>query len=102
MKVSEVKLAVALPSYDGRRHNTLPLLALQKRVAFVAGIDMRASLLAHGFNQCLVKGMELMKAGLVTHFLMIHDDIIPTGEDWFDRLWHEYEQSKANLICAVS
>lgn len=102
INLADLRLAVALPSYDGRRANSVSLMHLQRMVPHCAPIETQASLLAYGFNICLSKAWKLARDGHLTHFLMLHDDIVPIDPDWFRRLWTEYVWSNANMIAAVS
>ncbi len=100
--LSELKLAIALPSYDGRRHNALPIHGLAKQVPNCTPIDSRGSLLAHVFNQCLVTAFNLRKEGKVTHMLMLHDDILPCEGDWFENFWNAFQSADAQLMSVIS
>lgn len=94
IKLNEVKLAVALPTYDGRIciGTALSLMAIQHRVAAVNFMASSGSLLAHVFNGPLCAALDLRDKGELTHLLMLHADIIPQTECWLDILWHEYTE----------
>ncbi len=102
MSLAELKLAVALPSYDGRGFNRQPLMHLARQVPMAKVIETRGSLLPLVFNTTLVEALKMHKNGEATHFLMLHDDIVPIGENWFRDFWTEYVRTNAQLICAVS
>jgi hypothetical protein len=101
-ELESLKLAVALPSYNGTRHNGVPLMYLSRQVPQFAPIATQSSLLAMVFNITLATAMKWRDAGHATHYLMLHDDIVPTSQNWFEELWGAYKASNAQLICAVS
>lgn len=98
----EAKLAVAMPTYDGRRYNTVPLMKLSAQVRTILPIETQSSLLALGFNMALCTAIKMRDDGAATHFLMLHDDIMPEQDDWFIRLWTTYQKKVIDLLGVVS
>ena len=99
-----IKLALSLPSYDGRRVNAIPMLTVGQAVGTIHYMTAQGSLLAHVFNRTLCEARQKRDAGVATHFCMLHDDIAPEA-DWFQKLWAEYikpEEGKRGVISAVS
>jgi len=72
-------ILVGLPTVDGRRLNGEAVAYLHARG--LTTIEVRSSLLAYAFNQCLVAALNRRKAG-VTHFLLLHADVVPLDQDW--------------------
>ena len=101
-ELDELRLAVALPSYNGARYNTVPLMHLARQVPHAIPIPTQSSLLALTFNLTLTNAFRLAKEGKATHYLMLHDDIVPKDANWFEQLWGAWKDSKAQLMCAVS
>ncbi len=99
---ADLKLAIGLPSYDGRRHNALPLMQLCRNLPRFAPVGAQGSLLAYVFNMILCRALELRDQGEATHFLMLHDDIIPTDPMWFQQLMSEYLRTEAEMMCVIS
>lgn len=100
--IKDLRLAVAMPSYNGTRHNGMSLMALMRSAPNAVPIDARSSALTMTFNDCLTRALKLAHEGKATHFLMIHDDIVPCDLDWFERFWRAYEDSNAQILSAVS
>lgn len=99
-----IKLALSLPSYDGRRVNAIPMLTVGQAVATIHYMTAQGSLLAHVFNRTLCEARQKRDAGVATHFCMLHDDIAPEA-DWFQKLWAEYikePEGKRGVISVVS
>ena len=92
-----VKVLAGLPSYDGQRWNGSAISTLHR-----AGVDTfeeSRSLLANVFNRCWVEALNRRKSAFpVTHFLMLHADIIPTATDWFEQLWQEFNANKCKVL----
>lgn len=101
-ELDELKLAVALPSYNGTRHNGVQLMHLARQVPHAEPIATQSSLLALTFNITLSTALRMRDEGRATHFLMLHDDIVPKDTNWFEQLWGAWKDSNAQLMCAVS
>lgn len=101
-ELNDLRLVVALPSYNGTRHNAVPLMHLARQVPLAEPVAPQSSLLAMSFNLCLATALRMRDEGRATHFLMVHDDIVPRGSNWFEVLWGAWKDSEAELLCAVS
>lgn len=101
-ELETLKIAVALPSYDGRALNRVPIAMMARQVPLAEFIPTQTSLLAACFNMTLTQAMRWRDQGKCDYFLMLHDDIFPSHADWFEELWGAYKDSGASLICAVS
>jgi len=92
-----VKILAGLPSYDGQRWNGSAISTLHR-----AGVDTfeeSRSLLANVFNRCWCEALTRRKSAFpVTHFLMLHADIIPIATDWFEQLWREFNENKCKVL----
>src|ERR1700730_152109 len=103
-KHPKLKLFLALPNYGFQRHNTVQLLK-----AFVGGTsfheifpeEQTSSLLARGFNTLWTKALAERKNGL-THFLMLHADVVPWDDGWLTQLHQEMVRIGAQVLSAVS
>ena len=92
-------LFVALPSYDGRRHNATAMVDLcgirNLRVRFQ---QRMSSLLALGFNQAWAEALNLQ----ADFFLMLHEDVIPRTYQWPAVLFQEMGDHGADVVSVVS
>ena len=97
------KLFLALPSYGFQRYNTNPILqALVGPKTFdeVIPEQCESSLLAHGFNTLWAHALALRPQGL-THFLMLHADIVPVDVGWLNQLHQEMIRVGAQVLSVV-
>lgn len=96
----KVKVMAGLPSYDGTRWNGSAIGSLQR-----AGVDTyeeSRSLLANVFNRCWVEALNRRAASVpVTHFLLLHADVVPVEPDWFQQLWEEFERNACKVLSVV-
>lgn len=97
-------LFLGLPSYGGR-DNTLPIIAaclnphpFEKIIPY----EHRSSLLAHTFNHLWAQALMARTTHGVTHFLMLHNDVIPLDPKWVSILYHEMQRVGGSVISAVS
>lgn len=93
------KLLVALPTYDGRRHNGNAMVDL----ALIRNLDVRLlqvhnSLLAMNFNK---SWCEALNWG-ADAFMMLHADIVPVTDFWPAILFQELYDRKASVLSVVS
>lgn len=65
-----------------------------------ASYDAGNSLLAHTFNQCWCFALNLRRQRTVTHFAMLHADIVPNNW-WLDVLLDEIERTGADMLSAI-
>lgn len=96
-------LFLALPSYNGWRRNIGPVL----EVVMSGGIGVRVMeatlpLLALCFNSCWVAALNARAEG-VTHFLMLHADVLPRSgaTPWHQVLLAEMAETGADVLSAV-
>jgi hypothetical protein len=59
------------------------------------------SLLARVFNELWAMMLGNRKNLGVTHFAMLHSDIVPAGMDWIDALLGELVRTRADVVSAV-
>jgi hypothetical protein len=99
------KLFLALPIYGGQRYNTIALLhAFGATPCFdeIFPAENASSLLAYGFNMLWLHALKLRKEQGVTHFLMLHADIVPLDAEWLAQLHSEMERAGAQVLSAVA
>lgn len=96
------RLFVGLPTYDGRRYNTQALMNIVPYCAEAHMAEEQGSLLAHVFNLLWVQALDRADAGQCDAFLLLHDDIMPAGQDWFERYWQVFKESDADMMAMVS
>lgn len=66
----------------------------------LAGSVSQCSLLPDAFNALLVAAMNMRKQVGITHFAMLHGDVVPQ-EHWLDVLFEEMAATEADAISAV-
>lgn len=94
-----------MPVYPGSVHADALLAATHFASASGAfTVDFAThthSLLARNFNTLWCHALNQAEFGLVTHFAMLHGDIVPE-QNWLDVLFDECERLDAHLVSAVS
>lgn len=93
-----MKIIAGLPSYDGQRHNSTALVSLH--LSNIATMEMNGSLLTASFNRCWVKALNKRKEG-VTHFLMLHADVVPVEMTWIEQLYEEFTANRCQVLSAA-
>ena len=93
-----MSVLVALPSYDGTRLNGRAVLEVAA-LGPVRLMDFNLSLLARAFNECWAAALN--ERPDVTHFLMVHADVVPQGRDWPVRLRDLMSASQADVMSVV-
>jgi hypothetical protein len=93
-----IKILAGLPTYDGTRYNSSALGSL--KLAGVSTFECASSLLAAAFNRCWAKALNSRADG-VTHFLLLHADVIPVEDTWLQELLEEFEANKCQVLSAV-
>lgn len=99
-----VQLLIGLPSYEPFIAGWLPLLHVNQSRRLL-GFHCRpivGSALTLMFNIAWCDALNASERGEVTHFLMVHSDIVPHGIDWLDRLIVEMERTEADVMVAHS
>jgi hypothetical protein len=94
-----VKVLAGLPTYDGMRWNGNAIGSMY--VSNIDTFEVASSLLTASFNRCwceaLNKRGDPAKGG-ITHFLLMHADIVPADFDWFQQLWEEFEKNQCKVL----
>lgn len=101
---NQPQLFIGLPTYGHERHNTIQIVKAitgPKSFAAIALSEVSISLLAMGFNILWTKAIEARDNGM-THFLLLHADIVPLDEDWLVQLHREMVRNNARVISAIS
>jgi len=94
-----VKVLAGLPTYDGTRWNSIAVGSL-----FTSNIDtfeVASSLLTSAFNRCWAEALNRRgdpTKGGITHFLLLHADVVPKDFDWFQQLWEEFEKNRCKVL----
>lgn len=95
---------LGLPSYDGRvcvgTANAFALLPTLGACEVVRA-QVNSSLLTKAFNNLWCAALNARAQG-VTHFAMIHADIVPAEPGWLDTLLAELTRLGADVVSAVS
>lgn len=96
-----VKLFAAFPTYDGSRYNTRAIVNLLQTVPGTLWTEPSGSLLAHGFNQAWCLALNMREAGEITHFLLLHSDIVPVDTDWFKQLYNIMRANQLDVLSTI-
>lgn len=84
---------VGIPSYDGNVNGS-SLMSIQyasSRTPHMRAINT-CSLLANGFNVLYCLALNNRTTNGLTHFCMLHADIVPIDHDWLDTMMDEMQQ----------
>ena len=96
---------IGAPTYDTTRYNAIPLaraLRHPPKDTLVNLVEQSGSLLAYTFNSLWCMALQLRAAPAnVTHFLLIHADIMPDNDNWLDIMLEEMKEHKAQILSAV-
>lgn len=96
-------LFLAVPTYDGTRHNASAIVnATMHRGPFrgIRADDSGGSLLTLNFNRMWANALNAREVG-VTHFLMLHSDVYPHPATWVADLFAVMERVEAQVLSAV-
>lgn len=101
-----MRICVGLPGYrrdgfDITLNRTLEHIQNSKDVELLGKSFMVSSLLAHGFNKLWAGMLNARKQHGWTHFFMLHADIEPISDGWFNTMVSEMERFNLDAI-AVS
>ena len=97
-----MKIAVCIPSYDGKVDFELlgPLLECTLNKEFGVELYMQGcSFSTHTYNRLWVRALNARKDG-VTHFCMLHTDVIPES-GWLTKLVEVMKSKKADIVSAI-
>lgn len=92
---------VAIPTYDGRVEEGL-IGSVNQAAAHGAKVVRvgRYSLLAHNFNNLWCQALNERKELGITHFAMIHSDIVPEPA-WLQKMLNIMREHKADVLSAI-
>lgn len=100
----EAVLFLALPTYGYQRFNTVAIVdAVSGMTSFREFVveELPGSLLAMGFNRLWARALEQRKTVGITHFLLLHADVVPLDPDWLEQLYREMVTHQAKVLSAV-
>lgn len=100
-----MRLFACFPGYGGARHNLMPLLKLMKEhepFKAVYPFEPRTSLLAHAFNHGYAQALMMRKTHGISHFLLMHSDIVPMEPGWLATLAAEMEAHDARVMSVIA
>lgn len=92
-----MKILGAFPTYDGNRCNSKAVVDVIAAGGEVA--ERSCSLLGRCFNECWVHALN--KRPEVTHFLMVHADIMVLTPKWPQKMVELMTINKADVLSAV-
>lgn len=99
----DVKVFIALPCYGDRIHASIvdSLMKSVKDPARVVRIMSNSfSILTRNFNSLYCQALNSRTDG-VTHFCMIHDDIVINNMFWLDKMIDIMASSEADILSAI-
>lgn len=96
------RIYLALPHYAGKI-DSLALTAI-----FASGSNGAVytktrghSLLAYNFNQMWCEALNMRKTHGISHFAMLHDDVIPMDKNWLGTLSNEIVSTGGDVVSVV-
>lgn len=96
------RIYLALPHYAGKLDSrALKPIFDSGKYGVVYTKTRGHSLLAHNFNQMWCEALNMRKSHGVTHFIMLHDDVIPVQNNWAEILYQEQIKTGADLVSVV-
>lgn len=97
-----MKVFMAMPTYDGQVnvHCARAFYATASRCLPLSYGEVGRSLLANAFNLLWATALGARESEGVTHFAMLHADVIPQ-DGWLDVLHGELSRTGADLVSAV-
>jgi hypothetical protein len=94
-------ILVGMPySHSPHQGSALRLWTGSSRRADVTPMDHSTSLLARNFNILFCTALTMRDRGDITHFAMLHDDVVPC-DGWLDILLDELEAHDADMVSSV-
>lgn len=97
-----MRIFLCMPTYDmtGHLHSARAFYLTPSARLPIFHAEAGRSLLANCFNMLWASALNLREPEGITHFAMLHSDVIP--EDyWLDRLYEELTKTKAALVSTV-
>jgi hypothetical protein len=96
----KASVLISVPTHDGRCEVGLAMSLLDAtREHKISVQHCRSSLLAYGFNQLWVNAVQSRPG--VTHFAMVHADIVPEAR-WLDKMLRLMREKGADILSAVA
>lgn len=95
-----MKVHIGIPCYGGKiDHRLIGVIqnAGETKLQVQTG---NFSILTRNFNGLYAKALNSRKDG-VTHFLMLHDDVIPMENGWLDKMMEISAEKKADILSVV-
>lgn len=92
---------LGIPSYGGQINEGILAGVLHcSNTGFIGGIEVAShSFLTQNFNHLYVKALNLRDQG-ITHFCMLHDDIVPE-KFWLDKMMALMKHHSADMLSAI-
>lgn len=95
-------LFAGLPTYGRNRVNTLSVLDLNDTLGDrVSIMECSSSFLTATFNHLWCAALNLRETRRITHFLLLHDDVIPLGHAWIQTLLDEMQRVDAKVLSLI-
>lgn len=95
----KAKIFLGLPTYDGSRFNGLSLVQAMPYVSWQC--DILSSSLAFCFNKIWCEMLNLRDDGKVTHFAMLHADVVPKQRNYVELLFNELQAYDADVMSTI-
>lgn len=102
--MSKPKIYFCIPTYDrkvdiGTLFQTWQLGSDKYNLTGPQG--NACSLLANGFNRFWVEALNARESFGITHFAMLHADILPLNRNWLEVMLDEMETHNADLVSGI-
>src|SRR5690242_4216275 len=104
--VSPLNLFLALPSYTAQRYNAMAMITAKDYHAPFAGVHLAQSrgnsLLCSAFNGLWAQALTMRRTKGITHFALLHDDVVPIERTWLTDLYRVMDRTGAKVLSVVS
>lgn len=96
------KVFLGIPSSDLKVHPDIIASCLKaSKAGRLSGFRTHSySCLPRNFNELLCAALNAREDG-ITHFCMLHSDVVPHGESWLDVLVEEMNKCQADILSVV-
>lgn len=96
-----MKVLIGIPSYQPGGVGTTALLRTLNRKNTFAYKEETGSLLTWNHNRLLALALNMRNKEDFTHLLLMHSDVSPEADDWFEVLCAESETAQADVLSAT-
>jgi hypothetical protein len=99
--MTTARVLVSIPTYGGLDFRTFEALSSASRKGAVAGVQyVKSSFLTKCFNQLWCRALNARESQGLTHFAMLHGDVVPMSL-WLDHMLEIASETNADVLSVV-